>query len=284
MKAYFTYVWGGSSEPAWPLTFTNKSTRNHAVKNLVSGDLVYTVGTKSEPTPKEFQGRVLGVYRLSDLVMNTADYQLDDHKGVERFPYALHPLEVWAIDEKENQFSKIVGPLTPNHHLQAQTKVMELDEISGNKLSRLARSTIIFAKPVTALGQGKVKANQSKLGPKHSGRIEGSFHDHDVWFVYSLVLRNQLGKVLAIKVGYSHDPLSRECAYNKCMANELTGLRWERDVAQPMPDEDAARKVEQGVLKKFRKQQIDSNGEILNITDTVEIMSAIGKVARSLNL
>jgi len=77
-KAFFTYVWGPPGDPAWPLTFATKAARTHARKVLSDGDLVFTVCTRSDPSPPAFQGRVVGVFRVSDLEVNTQDYDLPD--------------------------------------------------------------------------------------------------------------------------------------------------------------------------------------------------------------
>jgi hypothetical protein len=120
-RVFFTYVWGEPTAPAWPLTFANKASRRFARENVRDGDFVFTVATKDEPTRKDLRGRVTGLFRLTDLELNTADYSLPrdvkpEYDTTTRFPYALHPLQVWSIITPENVFSKLVGPLTGGHH------------------------------------------------------------------------------------------------------------------------------------------------------------------------
>ena len=118
-KVFFTYVWGPPGNPAWPMTFATKAARSHARKVLTEGDLVFTVGTKGEPTAQQDQGRVLGVFRVSDLEVNTQDYGLPRrHKNPEfdsvtRFPFALHPNAVWEITSPDNKFAELVGEVPP---------------------------------------------------------------------------------------------------------------------------------------------------------------------------
>lgn len=283
---FFTYVWGPPGDPAWPLTFANKASRTHALRVLNEGDLVFTVCTARDPTPREQWGRVAGVFSVSDLQVNTQDYDLPrdearpEFDGVTRFPFALHPLAVWEIDTTENLFARLVGPLTSTHHLQAQSKLVELDPIQAAPLLALPRRSVTPALPRTLFGQGLVSKKSSKLAPKHEGEFSGSFGAHETWFVYTLVLRDAKRRALAVKVGYSNAPQSRESAYNVPLAPEVTGLTWKLDAQQPVPSEDAARNIEQAVLRQYSRHRLDSNGEILNGVDPLRIAAAIASQMR----
>ncbi len=285
-RVFFTYVWGPPGNPAWPLTFASKASRTHARKVLTEGDLVFTVCTKSEPTLPEHWGRVSGLFRVSDLEVNTADYDLPrrmdrlEFDSVARFPYALHPITVWEITSPHNMFAELVGPLTPTHHVQAQSRIVELDPLTAEPLLALARVEVPPALPRTEFGMGRVLQKNSKLAPKHQGTFTGSFADYAVWFVYTLVLRDRNKKPLAVKVGYSNDPQSRADAHNAPLAHEVTGLRWEVDLRQPTSTEDAARDVEQAVLRQFSSHRLPSNGEILKGIDPMSVAVAIGTEMR----
>lgn len=286
-KVFFTYVWGPPGTPAWPMTFATKAARSHARKVLAEGDLVFTVGTKGKPTAPQDQGRVLGVFRVSDLEVNTQDYGLPrrqenpEFDSVTRFPFALHPIAVWEITSPENKFAELVGPLTPNHHLQAQSKVVELDEITAEPLLALDRREVPPALPKTDFGKGLVAQKNSKLAPKHQGSFTGTFGDHDIWYVYTLVLRDAKKKALAVKVGYSNAPEAREAAYNGPLAEEVTGFGWRVDAKQPTASEDTAREIEQAVLAKYEKHKLASNGEILSGVDPLMVAAEIGTLMRS---
>lgn len=286
-KVFFTYVWGAPGNPAWPMTFATKAARSHARKVLTEGDLVFTVGTRGEPTQEAHKGRVLGVFRVSDLEVNTQDYDLPrkhdnaEFDSVTRFPFALHPIAVWEITSPDNIFAELVGPLTPNHHLQAQSKIVELDEITAAPLLVLERQEVQPALPNTEFGKGLVARKNSKLAPKHQGSYTGAFGDHDIWFVYTLVLRDAKKKALAIKVGYSNAPEARELAHNGPMAQEVTGLRWHVDAKQPTASENVAREIEQAVLAKYAKHKLGSNGEILSGVDPLLVAAEIGTLMRS---
>lgn len=288
-KVFFTYVWGPPGNPAWPLTFATKAARSHARKVLTEGDLVFTVCTKGEPTAPENFGRVSGVFQVSDLEINTQDYGVPSRSDIPvmealaRFPFALHPIAVWEITDPHNMFAELVGPLTPNHHLQAQSKIVELDTITAEPLLVLERREVPPAMPTTEFGKGLVMKKNSKLAPKHQGSFSGAFGDHEVWYVYALVLRDERKKPLAVKVGYSNAPDAREAAHNGPMAFEVTGLRWRAEFQQPTSSEDVAREVEQAVLSRFAKYQLASNGEMLGGVDPVMVQSAIAMVMRDLS-
>ncbi len=282
-KVFFTYVWGPPGDPAWPMMFANKGARSHALKVLTEGDLVFTVGTKGEPTEKEFKGRVLGLYRVSDLEVNTLDYvisgrhdqsEIDD---ITRFPYSLHPVAVWEITSNDNVFAELVGPLTPHHHLQAQAKVVELAPVTAEPLLALDLRDVRLALPQNEFAKGRVAQKNSKLAPKHKGSFTGTFGDHDIWYVYTLVLRDTRQKVLALKVGYSSAPSARETAYNTPIAYEVTGLHWKVDAKQPTASEDVAREIEQAILNQFAMYKLASNGEILSGVDPTAVAAEIAK-------
>lgn len=286
-RIFFTYVWGAPGEPAWPLTFTTKASRTLARNALTEGDLVFTVCTKREPTPVDLWGRVVGLFRVSDLEVNTQDYDLPrrldrpEFDGVTRFPFALHPLAVWEVTTTDNIFSELVGPLTPTHHLQAQSNLVELDAATAAPLMALSRREVEPAWPKTEFGRGLVTWKNSKLAPKHQGAFTGVFSDHAVWYVYTLVLRNGSGKALAVKVGYSNDPEDRAAAHNGPLATEVTGLRWGVDLRQPTSSEEGARMVEQAVLQKYHAQRLASNGEILKSVDPAAVAASIAVEMRN---
>ncbi|WP_368184629.1 hypothetical protein [Aestuariibius sp. HNIBRBA575] len=285
-KTFFTYVWGAPGNPAWPLTFATKSARSHARKELTEGDLVFTVGTKGEPTQEAHKGRVLGVFRVSDLEVNTQDYGLprkhdnSEFDSVTRFPFALHPIAVWEITSPGNIFAELVGSLTPNHHLQAQSKIVELDDITAAPLLELETREMQPALPETEFGKGLVAQKNSKLAPKHEGSFTGMFGTHDIWYVYTLVLRDAQKRALAVKVGYSSAPEDRETALNRPMATEVTGLQWKAEFKQPTASEDAAREVEQIVLGRYANHKLESNGEILAEVDPMMVQAAIATARR----
>lgn len=284
---YFTYVWGPPGEPAWPLTFASKGARTNAKKLLSEGDRIYTVCTRREPTPEAHRGRVTAVYKVSDLEVNTADYDLprkDRHPefdSVVRFPYALHPISVHEIVSSDNIFSDLVGPLTPAAHLQAQSRIVELDDDATAALDLLERREISPALPNTEFGLGRIVRKNTKLAPKHQGSFVGQFADHAVWYVYTLVLRDNRRKPVAVKIGYSNDPTAREMAHNFPLATEVTGLTWTVDLKQPTSSEDAAREVEQAVIGQFRAHALASNGEILQGVEPAAVAAAIAVEMRN---
>lgn len=287
-KVFFTYVWGPPGEPCWPLTFGTKAARTQAKKALTEGDLVFTVGTKNEPTWSQYQGRVLGVYQVSSLEVNTQDYvgQMDTSEVSGRasaeFPYALHPIAVWEISAEENVFSKLVGPLTGPHHLRAQSTVVELDHEMAAPLLELDRRPVELAKPRTLLGRGLLAQMSSKLAPKHEGAFTGAFGVHDVWFVYVLALQDQRGRDRAFKIGYANDPEARLKHYRTHSAPEVTGLTWQLPLKQPTSNEDEARKIEQALLAHFAKYRLPSNGEIISGPSQADIASRMAVILRQI--
>lgn len=286
MRVFFTYVWGAPGEPSWPLTFASRAARTHAKGALAEGDLVFTVGTKDEPTPAAEQGLVLGVFKVSDLEVNTADYDLprwmgpEQFDGIRRFPYALHPISLWAVTDEKNVFSELVGPLTPAHHLQAQSRIVELEGTAAAVLLSLQRREVEPALPKTEFGRGRVLQKNSRLAPMHEGQYVAAFATHETWFVYTLVLRDTRRRPLAVKVGYSNAPADRLAAYNGPLASEVSGLQWSLDAQQPVATEASARAVEQAILGRFSRHKLASNGEVLGNVDPSLVAAAIATELR----
>lgn len=252
----------------------------------MEGDFVFTVGTKGEPTWPEYRGRVLGLYQVSSLEVNTIDYidQIDTSGITERaaseFPYALHPIFVWEITSQDSIFSRLAGPLTGAHHLRAQSTVVELDLETAAPLLTLERRPVTLAEPRTLLGRGLVAQKNSKLAPKHEGAFSGRFGEHDIWYVYVLALKDQRGRDLAFKIGYANDPAIRLAAYRAPMASEVTALTWHLALKQPAGSEDEARRIEQALLAHFAKHRLESNGEIINGPSQSDIMSTMAVILR----
>lgn len=290
MKVFFTYVWGKLGDPAWPLSFTTKQARRQAKENLAEGDLVFVVGTKGKPTPPEDQGRVVGVYQVSDLEVNTQDYDVPtserdlDKDGNFRFPFALHPITVWQITDAGNHFADLVGTLLPQQYLLAQTSIVKLDSEAAKPLLRLDRKRVSIADPATEFGKGRVQNKITKLAPKHEGSFSGAFTDHENWYVYTLVLYDSRKQPLAVKIGYSHNPQEREDAYNKPLAHEVSGLLWKLDTMQPVANEDTAREAEQAVLNSFDSNRLNSNIEIIRNTKPLLISAKIGTILRDMKV
>lgn len=286
-RIFFTYVWGHPGNPCWPLTFGSKAARTQARRALTEGDFVFTVGTKQEPTAPEDRGRVLGLYQVSDLEVNTRDYanQITDsilkERAVVEFPVALHPIAVWEITDPSNIFSDIVGRLTDKQYLTAQNTVAEIEGETGQALLALKRRPVQLAEPTTFLGRGLVAQKDSKLAPKHEGEFSGRFRDHAIWYVYALALEDRAKRLLAFKLGYSNDPLSRCAVYQAPMANEVTGLSWRLAIKQPTGSEDEARHVEQELLRRYERYRLPSNGEIIAGPTETAIWSAIGEILRA---
>jgi hypothetical protein len=286
-KVYFTYVWGPPGDPCWPLTFGSKAARTQARKVLEEGDFVFTVGTKGEATSPEYRGRVLGLYQVSSLEVNTIDYinEIETSGITERaasaFPYALHPIFVWQITTEENFFSRLVGPLTGAQHLRAQSTVVELDLTIAGRLLSLDRRAVTLAEPKTLLGRGLVAWKNSKLAPKHEGEFNGRFGEHAIWYVYVLALKDQRGRELAFKIGYASDPIMRLAAYSAPMASEVTCLKWELALQQPTSSEDEARRIEQALLARFARNRLASNGEIVTGLSNLDIQSTMATILRT---
>jgi len=158
--------------------------------------------------------------------------------------------------------------------------VVESKGNAAERLLTLDRQKSPLAKPKTEFGKSRVAEKNRKLAPKHQGSFTGTFSEHDVWYVYTLVLRNAKDKVLTVKVGYCSAPETREAFYNKALAQEVTGMSWKLHGRQPTVSEEAARKIEQGILAHYASHKIESNDEILRDVDPDLVFAKIGSIMR----
>jgi hypothetical protein len=161
---------------------------------------------------------------------------------------------------------------------------VELFDEHATTLLNLSRTEVLpVMLPTSELGLGLIAKKNSKLAPEHKGDFRGAFANHEVWYVYSLELKDSRGKVLAQKIGYSHHPESRLETYNSSVATEVTGVQWHLGCKQPTGSEDAARKVEQALISQFKARTLNSNGEIIRGGFPNEITAAAGVIMRGLN-
>ena len=105
-----------------------------------------------------------------------------------------------------------------------------------------------------------------------------STEHHEDWFIYILALSNSQ----AAKVGMSHDPKARLREYNHSIMPEITGLSWSLSFSHKVQDAETAKMIEQKVLRKFSKYQLQSNGEILREVDLMSVQLAVIDAARSI--
>lgn len=85
---------------------------------------------------------MLGVFRVSDLEVNTQDYGLPrrhdnpEFDNVTRFPFALHPIAVWEVTSSVNMFAELVGPLPPKVGYGRRNKLRRYGRKSNGNAKR----------------------------------------------------------------------------------------------------------------------------------------------------
>ena len=102
MTTFVTKVWG-FHEPVGPLIFREEGWRRNALEKLEPGDVVVMVGTQSEPTHPDEQGRLLGIMEPTSEIVMSLDYEVGrrdrdfDEEGNFKWPYGLLNSRAWRL-------------------------------------------------------------------------------------------------------------------------------------------------------------------------------------------
>ena len=106
MKLFATRVWGFGFKRLPLATFGVKGHVDRLLRMAGRGDRLVFVGTQTERTAEEHQGRILGMAEIGFEPLRTLDLvdrgQLDerdfDERGNFKFPYAVATTRVWQFE------------------------------------------------------------------------------------------------------------------------------------------------------------------------------------------
>lgn len=262
-KVFIKKVWG--YHPAsWPvLGFGKTAGANKLNREYNTGDWVALVGTKNDPTPKNEQGRLLGLIKVTNIILddiegllNDLNTDLDHHcfnkNGAFKWPVGFPYLEAYRF-ENHPLTSDVLPDHNPNNGRAEAAYGMLLDQDSAQRILSLPKTEEIF--PISKLIEKDLKLKElltGRSGPVPAiGARESEYSDGEN-FVYIFHIK---GKQF-YKVGRSNDIHRRLDEFNSSPHARFTNLPLELFQAQPLPDANTAHKVEQSIHAKLDKYAV----------------------------
>lgn len=261
--AIFASLTHGLDLPLWgAFGFSIESVRNSLQNDLNPGDLVLAIGTSGEPTPRELQGKLLGLLKLARQQVVTGDYvepghwsaHLAGNGGLPRWPYGMPIIEAEMFDE----------PLPIKNDVLPRIKDLGLHMKLATNYERLTpeEEAAVLALPKTPaqeIFRAPGSSFQSKLlprrpGPPPSGKKKVQLPTTGPAATYLMVLEGKQARNLSarsdqciFKIGFSRDPQTRLRALN-CFYPKPDLLRWKVEAEQWHEDALNAYSMEQHAL------------------------------------
>ncbi|TIL84079.1 MAG: hypothetical protein E5Y73_35010 [Mesorhizobium sp.] len=253
MKLFATRVWGFGFARLPLATFGIKGNVDRLLNLAKRGDRLIFVGTQTERTAPEHQGRILGMaeigfepLRTLDLVeRNALDPRDFDAVGNFKFPYAVATTRVWQFEPAPVLTRLLSRQLT----MVATAGVEEIYDPADVAAIRALNAVEINLPELPALERMRRlnDALRNTTGPRptdtsyqvNRSAIEGEawayglrFGDRDVW-----------------KIGWADDIDQRCATVNQHIPIEVGGMeQWSVKFRQRMKNRDAAYKMEQRIL------------------------------------
>lgn len=253
MKLFATRVWGFGFKRLPLATFGVKGHVDRLLRMAGRGDRLVFVGTQTERTAEEHQGRILGMAEIGFEPLRTLDLvergQLDerdfDERGNFKFPHAVATTRVWQFEPAPVLTQTLSRQLT----MVATSGVEEITD-PADVAAIMALNAIEIELPVLPTLEGMRRLNdalRNTTGPRPtdaSYQVNRSATEGEAW-TYGL----RFGKRDVWKIGWADDIDERCASVNQHIPIELGGLeQWDVGFRQRMRNRDAAYKMEQRVL------------------------------------
>ncbi|ESZ04408.1 hypothetical protein NKH47_04045 [Mesorhizobium sp. M1060] len=253
MKLFATRVWGFGFARLPLATFGIKGNVDRLLNLAKRGDRLIFVGTQTERTAPELQGRILGMaeigfepLRTLDLVeRNAFDPRDFDAVGNFKFPYAVATTRVWQFEPAPVLTRLLSRQLT----MVATAGVEEIDDPADVAAIKALNAVEIDLPKLPALERMRRlnDALRNTTGPRPtdtSYQVSRSAIEGEAW-AYGL----RYGDRDVWKIGWADDIDERCATVNQHIPVELGGLeQWSVEFRQRMKNRDAAYKMEQRVL------------------------------------
>lgn len=253
MKLFATRVWGFGFARLPLATFGVQGNLRRLLTMARRGDRLVFVGTQTERTAPEHQGRILGMaeigfepLRTLDLVERDAlDPRDFDSVGNFKFPHAVATTRVWQFEPAPVLTQLLSRQLT----MVATAGVEEIDDLADVAAIMMLNAVEIDLLQLPAIERMRRlnDALRNTTGPAPtdtSYSVNRSALDGEAW-AYGL----RFGSRDVWKIGWADDIDERCAAVNQHIPVEIGGLeQWSVKFRQRMKNRDAAYKMEQRVL------------------------------------
>lgn len=253
MKLFATRVWGFGFARLPLATFGVKGNVDRLLNLAKRGDRLVFVGTQTERTAPEHQGRILGMaeigfepLRTLDLVeRNALDPRDFDAAGNFKFPYAVATTRVWQFEP-----APVLTRLLSRQLTMVATAGVEEIYDPADVAAIMALNAVEIDLPELPALERMRRLNDALRNTTGPRPTDTSYHGNrsametEAW-AYGL----RFGDRDVWKIGWADDIDERCATVNQHIPVELGGLeQWSVKFRQRMKNRDAAYKMEQRVL------------------------------------
>jgi hypothetical protein len=276
LKIFATRVWG--FDPVrWPvITFGLAASRDKLIRDSEPGDKILFIGTKSKPTPKEMQGKLLGIAEIGRRAVDTLDVVGPDargpwdfdERGLFRWPKGIMMLRAWRFDPMPELLEVLAAQLPYNATPQA-VLLSEQDAVEVMKLEvfRVDLPDTQIAKSERLLDKA-LAAGRPTTGPMPVSWTGSTARDiNRKAFTYAF----RFGHSKVWKIGHTVDLAARLKQVNQHIPSEVIPGLWGEVYRHPWDNEADAYAMEQRILNTLQRYRTE--GERLQCTED-ELWSA----------
>ena len=275
-KIFGTRFWGFSPQDEPFVAFKYEGTRDRIIKTTRPGDMIVVLGTKTENTSAEDQGRLLGLVEFAqtsvfadDLVSDVTRSKTELFENSSfKWPYALPALRSWRFPIKP----KIEDVIGRQLSMAAITDVDELSETEAHTILALERDEVSLPDTraiIRARRLGRNEAHSNHDGLNHDPIIPPSEWSRTVSRTdgptHTYVFR--YGDSSVWKIGISKDIRVRQTALNFSNPEEITGKSWQPVYNQLFPTGSLAFEMEQTILAKLSKFRTRNERVVCKLDD-----------------
>lgn len=261
--------WGFSPE-RWPIiSFGLEANRDALIKASQPGDLIAFIGTQTEPTSTEDQGRLLGLAEIGRLpidsldVLDRATLAADNFtaSGAFKWPKSLPMLRAWRFPSRP----KVTDVFKEQLSYEATVRAVLLDTDDHAAVLMLSKEAVALS-GAPIIKQQRDLASALALGatqgPAPSSWSSAVSHDANT---AAQTYAMRFGKRNLWKIGHAQDVTARLTDVNKHIPHEVINEHWTSALTQKWPNQTAAFEMEQRVLTILTKYR--TVGERVSCTE-----------------
>lgn len=268
MRLFATRVWGnpvGGNIPMATFGSEGHMVRLLAISN--PGDRLVFIGTKTERTSPELQGRILSMAEFGRLRLRTLDYfskdELDprdfDARGNFKFPHGVPIVRGWAFDPQPFVNDVLKQRLT----MLATPGVEEL--IDSDDIAKIMGLPATAFEPPPNPQFDRMRRINDTLKPTTGPTPSNSSYEAErsameTSFTYAM----RFGTTSICKVGHAMSVSGRLAEINKHIPHEIGIAQWKVELEQKWPDAITAHAMEQKVFELLDPKR--TTGERINCT------------------
>jgi hypothetical protein len=249
----------GFNPAVWPVvSFSKAGNRYRLLRASRPGDLVLFIGTKTEDTDPDDQGRLLGLAEFGRDEIEAAEVvdlqallrrNIFDENGQLRWPKALPMIRAWRIVNRPFVTEVLHDQLPYSATVQA----LRLDDTDTAKVLALQHEEVAVPDhPVLTRLRAlhdALRPGGPTTGPRPtswSGTVHRDATEKSCTYAF------RFGKRDLWKIGHAKDVTARLAEIDRHVPDEVLGERWQPGFQHPWDTEVQAYDMEQRVLARLR--------------------------------